>query len=269
MIAFTSQSLAQTKFGKVFYLKGDVQVDREGVLTKLNQNDEVLHQDIVKVADGGILILSFGKDLKSKMKFTEGTSALIQQVKGEKKVTNSVAIGIGNMVVDFFNEGKEQEMIIKTANASLGVRGTKFFTMSEKNGDFAMSVKEGVVEVASNRSDENAAEIKSGEGTVLNGKKEIIPAQKVDWNDDVNWRLDPAKGKLTHSQKFFKKVRGSFKRYRKFTAAKMKRRRKMIRDKRQGMRERMRKKSRRMLKRKMNKRRKQQAGDQPPPPPSN
>lgn len=58
---------------------------------------------------------------------------------------------MGNVVVDFFNKDKKQPSSLKleTANVSLGIRGTRFFVINESNGDFAASVKNGTVNVAS------------------------------------------------------------------------------------------------------------------------
>lgn len=85
--------------------------------------------------------------------------------------------------------------------------------------------------------EDNVVVLEQGKGTMLNEKKEIIQSQSFDWHEDVNWKTDPQNGELSHSQKFFNRVKKSFENYRNHIAAKMKNRRKNIKNKMQKMRQ--------------------------------
>jgi hypothetical protein len=85
----------------------------------------------------------------------------------------------------------EIKLEVKTKIASLGVRGTYFFTSYGKGDDLWMCVKEGEVEVV-DKDKKDKKLVKEGEGIFIDTKKLGKP-QFYPWTKNINWNLEANK----------------------------------------------------------------------------
>ena len=91
----------------------------------------------------------------------------------------------------------KDKFVVKTKNASFGVRGTEFFISYGKDRakDAWMCVNEGLVRVSPKDSKESV-DVKAGEGVQVKDKKSVSTPKPLAWTSKLNWNLDSSKGQL-------------------------------------------------------------------------
>ncbi len=103
----------------------------------------------------------------------------------------SLSLEKGSVFSKFIAREKSDDIKfeVRTKMASLGVRGTYFFTSYGKSDDdIWMCVKEGLVEVSDVKKKEKKT-VKAGEGVFINQDKVGKP-QFYPWTKKINWNLD-------------------------------------------------------------------------------
>lgn len=222
MIAMNNIAIAVTISNKVvaklFYKKGDVFLVRHEIKSKLKNGQEIVKSDILVVGDKSLAVLSFGDGYASKMKITENSKVLIDENSfklkdGKQGLLTQVYIKVGSVVVDFANTDKaKRKMKVNSRYASLGVRGTNFFTHVTNNDQLSMAVNHGEVMVDSNVS-QLAIPVKGGEGTITNQDNRLIKPRKFSWHEKINWNTDPKHGELNMPNDLFKEIEKQYQQY--------------------------------------------------------
>jgi ferric-dicitrate binding protein FerR (iron transport regulator) len=141
-----------------------------------------------------------GKESLAIVDFDDGSQAKI----GPKSAIAYKAVNGVELVLDrgtVFSKVAKQDKYhgfrIQTKSATMGVRGTQFFTSMgatpKSQDDLWMCVKEGSVEVTAN-SGKNKVLVKEGEGILVPKNGEITPPKPYEWTRGLNWNMDPGKG---------------------------------------------------------------------------
>jgi len=215
---------------KVYYLKGTAYTTRTGdgkVLLK--KSDLLLASDEIETEAGSVLILQFGKALSSRMKVGENSSLSMEFLGGQSQADKAegnarkgfvsairsllgdnsginnkpglitqLRMMMGNIVVQFDGSSKDQNLMLQTRSAAMGIRGTLFFVHASKAQDTILVVKEG--EVAARFKDEKEMNgFKAGNSYLVNRQGRTATMDNKEWLDGPNWNLDPNSGELEHS----------------------------------------------------------------------
>ena len=203
----------------VAFVKGNAFIYDENAQERVAKKGEVVKQgEVLRTAAKSLLILHIKDRVKVKVgpkTVVELESILEEQSLFESKKEDSLFVHAGHIFVDFFKLlTGSSGMKVKSKYTSLGVRGTQFFVYLEPGDDrqYSMAVKKGKVEVTSNKSSSNI-EVGAGQGSLLDPNGNLAATQSYDWVDKLNWNFDPAKGKLTTSQKVFGRIRKNWENY--------------------------------------------------------
>lgn len=181
-------TLAHAYSAKISYLSGDVQVGRGEHFEKAELNRKVLAGEFIKTGKDAIAILTTEDESQLKLK---ANSEL--QLSDPK--SNEVFLKSGGLFSKI-TKGAETHFHVKTATATMGVRGTRFYTSygdEKQKDDVWMCVNEGLVAVEA--PDQKPVLVKEGLGVYAppRGKKVSEP-KPFAWTKDLNWNMDPAKG---------------------------------------------------------------------------
>ncbi|HLE09938.1 MAG: hypothetical protein A2504_02975 [Bdellovibrionales bacterium RIFOXYD12_FULL_39_22] len=220
--------------GRVYFLCTSNPTDKEQRLKK-----DMALQDgcsiVVKASkdNSGLAIIGFGENFSSKMKITEESKVTISRKThgtvgaADYRKIDSMVVGAGNLLINYVNSDKEKNKLeVKTAKASLGVRGTEFFTYVDKNGNTSMTVDSGVVSVAgteASASGESGIMVEKGKGTIVAEDGTVPMAKELAWSKEVNWKVDPQEGELKHSTSLFASIEEQYKEWNKEIEAQKKR----------------------------------------------
>lgn len=226
--------LADGGMAKVFYVKGDVYYLSPGKnfdisKNRLKKGDMLKSGDQVKVKKDSLVVLSFGPNFQSKMKISQTSRIVLEEIKTDKnkKISTSIALKAGSLLIDFVNKDKDKknnQLVIRTNNVALGVRGTELFTYvnKEDSSQMAMSVQSGNVEVKSEKSDSSVI-VSSGKGTLANGFGDVSAPESFDWQKKINRKFDPKEGELSQSNDLFADIEKKYKEWNKEMEEKRKR----------------------------------------------
>ena len=104
-------------------------------------------------------------------------------------------------------------LTIKTKIASIGVRGTKFFTYSGIKSGSIVSVENGVVDFKGSKQKES---VKLGEKTssLTNEQKMVLKPRKFNFENKINWNVENREGKtLEHDEQLYFQLENIWKIY--------------------------------------------------------
>ncbi len=100
-------------------LKGDIKVNGKAI----SENVQIQANDVITTGENSQLIFIIGKDV-----YRLGSNAQLE-VKGENKLINSMRLVTGGLM-SVFEKGSRREL--QTTSATIGVRGTGFYCLIEK-----------------------------------------------------------------------------------------------------------------------------------------
>jgi len=158
------------KEAKIVRLKGEVTVS--GKVVKLGDN----------IKEGAEVVAS-GKSSFVQLKFADGSMILLKDgvlkiERPQSKNSNSIKFMKGVMFV-FKNNQSKNKFTVKTKNAAMGVRGTKFYVM-ESDQDSYLCVCHGTVEVTNTKGSININK-KEDIHVTQNGLLKKTVANKMMW----------------------------------------------------------------------------------------
>lgn len=193
LILFCSITVQAKVIGKIRYSKGQVWVD--GKIAK--KNDQLKNHQTIKTGERALAILSF--DGGSTVKLQASTSLKVKYSK-IKEIEKTIFRLIKGSLFTRFHKSSTSNLNIQTKTASLGVRGTEFFTSYGKKGskDLWMCVNKGKVAVRA-KGEKNITLVKEGEGIVVkisNNLAKTSAPKPLPWTKKLNWKLDPKMGDL-------------------------------------------------------------------------
>jgi hypothetical protein len=170
ILIFLLCSVSSAETFKVLYLKGTLEVSRNGKLV----SPPVETGDRVKLSKNGLVVL---KSETATLKLTGETIITPhEEVKKNKTIIDLVRGSVTTEV-------KKKAFEVKTKNAVFGVRGTEFFVSSLQNEDTWMCVKEGEV-VAMNGKE--SIPVTKGLGVSV-GKNAISKPRFFPWTKGISW----------------------------------------------------------------------------------
>ncbi len=177
---FISQALLSAE---VVYIKGRVTRSAK----QLNIGDKIKDGSIIETEKDSLAIISIDF---SKVKIGPGSQFKI--LHSDKKKTQLELTAGSTFIQLVKNEmNKDHKLTLKTKTASMGVRGTQFFTSYGKADaqDVWMCVNEGAVEVKSSE-DKKPVLVKKGEGIRVT-KNQTSNPRFLPWTAKLNWNFDP------------------------------------------------------------------------------
>lgn len=187
MISFFS--FAQV--GQILHQKGEVFILRANKEIQSKKNIELKLSDSIVTKKNAIAIVKLS-DL-SIIKINENSSIKITNLLDNKSPTTiELNEGSSFFKVDKSRKTNTDKLLIKTRTASLGVRGTTFFTAvlnTKTESDTWMCVEEGEV-VAKNINTRESKVVKTGEGLKISTEAKLQNPRFLPWTKGLNWELD-------------------------------------------------------------------------------
>lgn len=197
--------------GKVLLIKGGAQLLRGDNLLIVKKGMQIFYGDTIAVDKKGIALLSMGKKYKTQIKVSGGTQFKIVHTVIKKTAVNvtKYLLNQGSLLFDH-KSGKRETMEVITKNASMGVRGTKFFTFHH-DGNTSIAMDNGLVVVSTNKTQKN---LKQGDNSTafFNGSFDKKPEQK--WSSSINWDVDPLSSSIMHGSNLFMDLKEKYKKFR-------------------------------------------------------
>jgi ferric-dicitrate binding protein FerR (iron transport regulator) len=115
---------------------------------------------------------------------------------GGAKGSTVISLLSGSLFSKVRKQENGRQFRVRTKNASMGVRGTEFFTsVNASEGDVWMCVREGTVAVEAS-SQAKPVMVGAGEGVLVPAGKSASKPKKFSWTKKLNWNMDPAAGEV-------------------------------------------------------------------------
>ena len=208
---------------KAVFIKGKVQYSCPKMKNTKLLKKGVKLQDGCEISIGktqkALAVIGFGENFQSKMKLVKNSWVKITKEKhgevkkGEMKIVDTMVLKAGSLLINYNNKNRNKNSLqVKTKSASLGVRGTEFFTYNDESDNLSMTVDSGEVNVKSNEGEE-AKSVKNGNGTIVAKDGSVPDPKKMDWSEKVNWEVDPKKGELNHNGDLFLEIEQQYKKW--------------------------------------------------------
>lgn len=200
VLLFASNSFASS--GKILFFRGSVLKNGHKITSKIN----IKAGDKISVQKKSIAIISL--DNLDKIKLSENTEVVIEAINKPVKSKNNLTkifLKSGSVFSKVSSRnGKSRNFKLRTKSASMGVRGTEFFTAyGRKNigagNDQWMCVKEGSVEVSNSN---QKVLVKEGEGIFITKGVDVTKPKPYAWTRNLNWNMNPKNGKLENNIDF-------------------------------------------------------------------
>ncbi len=193
--------------GKVFRLAGKKQtVLKKGEL--LNEGDYIITMSnsiaLIKVENSDKTVTSMIKiNQKTKMKIRVNRAVPMAH------------LSIGSVVVKVMSSDKTSKHLklkVQTRVAAIGVRGTEFFVYANNEKGQVTSLKEGEVEI-NGAGSSKSLHLAQGYTSTTNTKKQLTQPRKYEWQEDINWKVNPTEGDLAQPKSLFKSVEATWNQY--------------------------------------------------------
>ncbi len=155
MLIVVSAAAAQTLFGEIEYVEGEVTLSRGGKsLGDLNIGDEVLVDDFIKTGPDGAAVIALNRStgMRGTLAVKSRSAVYVrmsQDSSGPKTTLELVAGQIGSKVAKLSGSPTLQ---VRTDTAVMGVRGTEFGVSSSVAGNIVIYCTEGAVETTDGES---------------------------------------------------------------------------------------------------------------------
>ncbi|MBT7609261.1 MAG: hypothetical protein HN576_05865 [Bacteriovoracaceae bacterium] len=152
---------------------------------------DLFEKDILKTESGAVAILVLPDS--SKIKVGPSTEIkiekLVSQIEDESFEESSIILRTGKILIDIINKSAEPVLKIKTKNAAIAVRGTRFFLSQEYSGDgnLWVAADHGELEVTSLRIKGMADAIDPGQGIVIDQLGGFSQPQEYNWVKKINY----------------------------------------------------------------------------------
>lgn len=181
---------------KVVYRKGGVVLLRNHVETQVNKGLILETGDLIKTSENSLVII---KSSASTLKIS--SNSVMKLNFDNPEVINSDIL-IGTAVIRFLNKklrpSTKEMMTVKTPTASLGVRGTRFFTfVGKKKNNVILSVDNGIVAFAGTNTN-NEVLVRKNSSSMVNMKSNILKSRKFGFEKLINWSVDDRSEDLKH-----------------------------------------------------------------------
>ncbi len=186
--------------GKVIFVKGKVTNTVGKIKRLVKKNFIIQDKSTFETFKKALVVISLSDG--SKIKLNE-LSKLAISVPKDKNSPTKTGLYKGSSFFQVIKNKmiKKDKFIVKTRQASLGVRGTQFFVSygkKVKSKDSWMCVNKGLVSVKP-KSSKKEVLVKAGEGVHIKDKNNVTPPKSLPWTKNLNWGFDRRKGKLDNT----------------------------------------------------------------------
>lgn len=179
---------------QILYLKGSVKTGAKDQFKTAILQQKLKEGDWVVTGKDGSVILGLGGE--SRLKLKENTE--IQLTDTAKNLIDLKLGSVFSKIRKLENPDQKSEIKfrIRTRTATMGVRGTQFFTAygegKKQEDDVWMCVQEGVVEVE--KSGVKPVIVNEGFGVFVPKEKPVSEPKPFGWTKELNWNMDPETG---------------------------------------------------------------------------
>jgi len=153
-LCFSSFLFAVDVIGEIVFIKGNVNITRNGAVLDTNQLEigyEIENYDLIKTGNNGSLIVELNTDktpgttvdISPNTVFSMEVGALTNK---KKTSLNMIA---GSLALKVKKLSSDKSMDVNSESASMGVRGTTFTVEAAPGGDLLVGCEEGKVECVS------------------------------------------------------------------------------------------------------------------------
>lgn len=188
LLFFSGQAFAE-EIATAIYVRGAVTFIHHEVEGLLQQGQKVEAGDEIITGKKDLVILSYVND--SKIKIDPGSHVIIEDLEpAETGQRLTLFVKLGSLMIQFFNPKKNNELQVRTSNASLGVRGTKFLLgLDEADKNLHVSVDEGSVTLMSTENDDHEM-VSAGESMVMEEGRRLTKPFASQWIRKMNWSMN-------------------------------------------------------------------------------
>ena len=185
---FIGQAFGQD-LATAIYVRGAVTYIHHEVEGLLQQGQKVEAGDEIITGKSDLVILSYVNN--SKIKIDPGSHIIVEDLEpAETGQRLSLFVKLGSLMIQFFNPKKNNQLQVRTKNASLGVRGTKFLLgIDETDQNVHVSVDEGSVAMMSTEDDDHEI-IGAGESLVMEEGRRLTKPYASQWIRKMNWTMN-------------------------------------------------------------------------------
>ena len=189
-------SLQAKEVGEVIFVKGVVKIKQDKKQLIATKGQRFINKSLIETGPGALAVISLTDG--SKIKLNE-SSKIVVSVTSSKPTKVGIFKGSSFFNVLKSKITKHDKFIVKTRNASLGVRGTEFFVSygKESSGDAWMCVNEGLVTVTP-KENRLSVKVKAGEGVQIQDTKSVTEPKPLPWTRNLNWKFDSKEGDLVN-----------------------------------------------------------------------
>ena len=197
--------------GTCIFVKGEATIIRGTEKIKVIKNGLVYENDLIKVAPKSLVLIKFKYQT---IKLIETSTIKVAQLEKEYM---KISLDSGGMIINQLkkklreNSQERAPLEIKTASASIGVRGTTFFAFQGKNGETVLSVKEGTVGFQSLNS-VNEVSVTDDSSSMSNADFKNLKPRKFGFEKEINFNFDSTKD-LESSENLISQLEKSWKKY--------------------------------------------------------
>jgi len=185
---FMGQAFGQ-ELATAIYVRGAVAYIHHEVEGLLQQGQKVEAGDEIITGKSDLVILSYVNN--SKIKIDPDSHIIVEDLEpAESGQRLSLFVKLGSLMIQFFNPKKNHQLQVRTKNASLGVRGTKFLLgIDETDQNVHVSVDEGRVAMMSTEDDDHEI-IAAGESLVMEEGRRLTKPYASQWIRKLNWSMN-------------------------------------------------------------------------------
>lgn len=193
---------------RLLFMGGDVQIrTSSSTYQTATPKQDLMEGDSLKTGHQSLAIVK----LPDSSKFKLGPNSeikiktMVERINGQNFKETSLVLKTGKILINVLNTKSEPVLNIKTPNAAIGVRGTKFFAGFDEDitGDLYIASNHGELELTSASrvmaEDINDA-MTAGYGMVVDNLGYFTQQKKYDWVKDINFDTDdenPIFGRFT------------------------------------------------------------------------
>jgi hypothetical protein len=155
---------------------------------------DLFENDVLKTEPGAFAVIELPDS--SKIKVGPSTkikiAKLVAQIENQSFEKSSIILRTGKILIDVINKALEPVLEVKTRNAAIAVRGTRFFVSqtNEDEGNLWVAADHGELEITSLRVRGMEDAIDPGQGLVIDQLGHFSQPQEYKWVKGINFDIE-------------------------------------------------------------------------------
>lgn len=196
---------------KIVHLRGSVSVERNQKKIIPEKNFQLKKKDRIITKDNSIAII---KNAVMTIKVIENSNLSVSELEKEIKVNIQKGGAVINFVKSEVGKMLKKDLKVKTSYSAVGVRGTTFFIYDFKDQTSYLTVKEGEVDFSGTKN-KGMQRVGLGKSSFISNNLESVPAQKVGFEENINWEYSNFELELTQPKALFSQMEKQWSDYKK------------------------------------------------------